>query len=85
LLNANGHGAVIRARMPGNERNLARYANGERLDAAIAEDGGALSRLNAANIDTNEYRTTSALTGSARGFDPSRQSPWGPVFFVRRA
>ena len=77
VLNANGTVRYSRAVTDTNE--LGAYANGDRLDAAIAEDGRVIVAFDASNNDTNNtgpFRLT-----QARVFDPCGNA-MGPVFYV---
>lgn len=77
VLNADGTVRYLRAVTETNE--FGAYANGDRLDAAIAEDGRVIVAFDAFNNDTNN--TSSYRLTQARVFDPCG-NPMGPVFYV---
>ena len=77
VFNADGSVRYSRAVTETNDAGL--YADGDRLDAAIAADGRVIVAFDASNNDTNNtsaYRLT-----QARIFDPCG-NPMGPVFYV---
>ena len=75
--NANGTVRYSRAVTETNE--LGAYANGDRVDVAIAEDGRVIVVFDATNNDTNN--TSLFRLTQARVFDPGG-NPMGPVFYV---
>lgn len=77
VINTNG---TLRYSRPVTDTNeLGAYANGDRLDAAISEDGSVIVAFDASNNDTNN--TSLLRLPQARLFDPCGRAV-GPAFYL---